>query len=96
MPPHEILYSVVMKVTVAGVTNGPVNDDVHFTFEIGNACEQDSLTITNHPPIIYNLRTPPTVHPDRLIVSQAYNFCPYKCELETFVVSTRVWVPYNN
>lgn len=84
-----------MQVTVDGVSNGPMNSDVQFTFEIGNACEQDSLTISNHFPIVYNLRTPAQVHTDKLTISQTYNFCPYECTLNTFVLSTRTWEPYN-
>ena len=92
--PHDIFYNIVLHVSVAGVTGGPVNTDVRFTFEIGNACELNSLTIVNHFPIIYNLRTPPRLHPDRVIVNQAYSFCPYECVLQTLNLATRMWEPY--
>jgi len=94
VPPREITYRVMLEVTVADVVSGPVNTDVQFVFEIGNACEMNSLTIANHFPIIYNLRVPPVLYPDKMVVSQTYNFCPFECTLEQLVLATRTWEPY--
>lgn len=79
--PYEIVYNIVVLATVPQNPEDIVNDDIKFSYEIGNTCEMDTLAIAPKGAIPYMLKNPPNLYSDSITITQTYSFCPYVCNL---------------
>lgn len=80
--PYEINYEIIVEITIPQNPIPVTNSDIQLQVEIGNACEQNVLTIVpNGPPITYWLRTPAEVYDHQVLFTQTYSFCPFRCDL---------------
>jgi len=93
--PYEINYDIIIEVTIPSNPTPISNEDIHLQVEIGNACENDVLTITQHfpLPIMYWLRTPAEEYNHQIQIQQTYSFCPYRCDLFQMLGPNRLPYP---